>query len=74
MLKGPNAVLCGETDRAVANAVSKRPTFEPQRSGFVTAGPFDTAPGGFDVGGPLAEGTVAWRLTGSQPRRRYRPR
>lgn len=66
VLKGPNAVLYGETDPGgIVNAVSKRPTFDPLRSAFVAYGPFDTWQGGLDVGGPLGEdGTLAWRLTG----------
>lgn len=66
VLKGPNAVLYGETDPGgIVNAVTKRPTFDPLRSGFVTYGPFDTWQGGLDVGGPIGEdGTLAWRLTG----------
>ncbi|MBP7001939.1 TonB-dependent siderophore receptor [Amaricoccus sp.] len=66
VLRGPNAVLYGETDPGgIVNAVTKRPTFEPLRDGFVTYGPFDTWQGGIDVGGPLGEqGTLAWRLTG----------
>lgn len=65
VLKGPNAVLYGETDPGgIVNATTKRPTFEPLRRGFVTAGPFDTWQGGLDVGGPIGEaGTLAWRLT-----------
>lgn len=66
VLKGPNAVLYGETDPGgIVNATTKRPTFEPLRSGFVTHGPFGTWQGGADVGGPVGEdGTLAWRLTG----------
>ncbi len=66
VLKGPNAVLYGETDPGgIVNAVTKRPTFDPLRSGFVTYGPFDTFQAGVDVGGPIGEnGALAWRLTG----------
>ncbi|MFT3974470.1 MAG: TonB-dependent siderophore receptor [Amaricoccus sp.] len=66
VLKGPNAVLYGETDPGgIVNATTKRPTFDPLRKGFVAYGPFDTWQGGLDVGGPVGEdGTLAWRLTG----------
>ncbi|PZQ45756.1 MAG: hypothetical protein DI556_22110 [Rhodovulum sulfidophilum] len=66
VLKGPNAVLYGETDPGgIVNAVTKRPVFEPLRSGFLTYGPFDTTQAGIDVGGPIGEGDkLAWRLTG----------
>lgn len=66
VLKGPNAVLYGETDPGgIVNAVTKRPTFEPLRSGFVGYGPFDSWQAGLDVGGPIGDGgTLAWRLTG----------
>lgn len=66
VLKGPNAVLYGETDPGgIVNAVTKRPSFEPLRSGFLTYGPFDSYQAGIDVGGPVGEGgALAWRLTG----------
>ncbi|TPE49577.1 TonB-dependent siderophore receptor [Amaricoccus solimangrovi] len=66
VLKGPNAVLYGETDPGgIVNAVTKRPTFAPLRSGFLTYGPHDTVQAGVDVGGPIGESeTLAWRLTG----------
>lgn len=66
VLKGPNAVLYGETDPGgIVNAVTKRPTFTPLRSGFVAYGPFETGQAGIDVGGPIGTGeTLAWRLTG----------
>ena len=66
VLKGPNAVLYGETDPGgIVDAVTKRPTFTPLRNGFLTYGPFETVQAGIDVGGPLgASDTLAWRLTG----------
>lgn len=66
VLKGPNAVLYGETDPGgIVNATTKRPTFDPLRRGFLAYGPFDSVQGGLDVGGPLGDdGTLAWRLTG----------
>lgn len=65
VLKGPNAVLYGETDPGgIVNAVTKRPVFERLREGFVAYGPFDTVQAGIDLGGPLGEGALAWRLTG----------
>lgn len=66
VLKGPNAVLYGETDPGgIVNATTKRPTFDPLRAGFLTYGPFDTWQAGIDIGGPLGEdGKLAYRLTG----------
>lgn len=66
VLRGPNGVLYGETNPGgIVNAITKRPTFDPLRSGFVSYGSFDTVEAGFDVGGPLgADGTLAYRLTG----------
>lgn len=66
VLRGPNAVLYGETDPGgIVNAVTKRPTFEPLRSGFVSYGSNDTYQAGIDLGGPIGEnGTLAWRMTG----------
>lgn len=66
VLRGANAVLYGETDPGgIVNAVTKRPTFEPLRDGFLTYGPFDSWQGGFDIGGAAGRSeTLAWRLTG----------
>lgn len=66
VLRGPNAVLYGESDPGgIVNAVTKRPTFEPLREGFVGTGPFDTWQAGLDVGGAVGQSeTLAWRLTG----------
>ena len=66
VLRGPNAVLYGESDPGgIVNAVTKRPTFEPLREGFVGAGPFDSWQAGLDVGGAVGQSeTLAWRLTG----------
>ena len=53
VLRGPNGVLYGETNPGgIVNAITKRPTFEPLRDGFVSYGSFDTVQAGFDVGGP----------------------
>ena len=66
VLRGPNAVLYGETDPGgIVNAVTKRPVFEPLRNGFVGYGPYETFQAGIDVGGPIgANDALAWRLTG----------
>ena len=66
VLKGPNAVLYGETDPGgIVNATTKLPTFDPFRSAFLTYGPFDTWQAGVDIGGPLGDGgKLAYRLTG----------
>lgn len=66
VLRGPNAVLYGESDPGgIVNAVTKRPSFEPLREGFVSYGPFDSWQGGFDLGGAVGQSeTLAYRLTG----------
>jgi len=66
VLRGPNGVLYGETNPGgIVNAITKRPTFEPLRDGFVSYGSFDTVQAGFDVGGPIGtDETLAFRLTG----------
>jgi iron complex outermembrane receptor protein len=66
VLRGPNGVLYGETNPGgIVNAVTKRPTFEPLREGFLSYGSFNTVEGGFDLGGELGTGgTLAYRLTG----------
>ncbi len=66
VLRGPNGVLYGETNPGgIVNAITKRPTFDKLRDGFLTYGSFNTVEGGFDLGGELGtSGTLAYRLTG----------
>ena len=65
VVKGAASVLYGENEVAgLVNAVTKRPTDTPIRSGYLSYGSFDTLEGGVDVGGPIdKEGKWSYRLT-----------
>ncbi|WP_447553710.1 TonB-dependent siderophore receptor [Vreelandella sp. EE22] len=56
LLKGPASILYGEAPPGgVINAISKRPTFEPQRNITVEAGNDGHRQVGIDVSGPVGE-------------------
>ena len=65
VVKGPASVLYGENEvGGMVNAVTKRPTDTPFRSGYLSYGSFDTLEGGIDVGGPIdQDGKWTYRLT-----------
>ena len=65
VVKGPVSVLYGENEvGGMVNAVTKRPTDTPFRSGYLSYGSFDTLEGGVDVGGPIdQDGKWSYRLT-----------
>lgn len=65
LLRGPSSILYGQSGPAgVLNTVSKRPTDYPLRSVEVQAGTFDWMQLAGDVGGPIGDGPLSWRLTG----------
>ena len=65
ILKGPASVLYGQNGPGgVINYVSKRPTDEVFGEVSVSGGSFDRLQGQFDIGGPVGDGDVFYRVTG----------
>jgi iron complex outermembrane receptor protein len=65
LLRGPSSILYGQAGPAgILNTISKRPPFEPLREVNLQAGTYDWRQVSADFGGPIGDGTLAWRLTG----------
>lgn len=72
IIKGPASTLYGQAGPGgLVNLVSKLPRFVQHREIFVQGGGFDEVRGGFDVGGPVGDGSgtladqFAYRVVGS---------
>lgn len=65
VLRGPASVLYGQTNPGgIVNFVSKRAPREQLREVEFLAGNFDRYEGRLDIGGPIENTDLAWRMTG----------
>lgn len=65
ILRGAASVLSGQSSPGgMVNAASKRAPQTPVRELMLEGGSFGTAQGRFDVGGPIGNGALSYRVTG----------